>query len=81
MDQAAHSKGETNQAKEIDALNSISEILQTGLNKRTLAVLVDLVESGIDPESLVDGEKLCTRGLFAFQIVFLVISKLHFTFW
>jgi Mitotic-spindle organizing gamma-tubulin ring associated len=56
MDQAAHNKGETNQAKEIEALNSISEILQTGLNKRTLAVLVDLVESGIDPESLVDGE-------------------------
>jgi hypothetical protein len=56
MDQAAHNKGETNQAKEIEALNSISEILQTGLNKRTVALLVGLVERGIDPESLVDGE-------------------------
>jgi hypothetical protein len=80
MDQAAHNKGETNQAKEIEALNSISEILQTGLNKRTLAVLVDLVESGIDPESLVDGEQFCAIGSFACTIVVRVISTLRFYF-
>ena len=37
-----------------DALHSISSILQTGLDKRTTSVLVELLERGVDPGSLAD---------------------------
>jgi hypothetical protein len=45
-----------NQTKEIDSIHSISTVLQTGLDKRTIKILADLIESNIDPESLADGE-------------------------
>lgn len=56
MNQSTSKKEESNKEKESDAIHSISEILQTGLNKRTIAVLTDLIELGIEPESLVDGK-------------------------
>jgi len=40
--------------EEIEALHSISSILQCGLNKRTLAVLLELIEAGVHPEALAD---------------------------
>jgi len=41
---------------EIEQLHSLASILQTGLNKRVIALLLELLESGIHPESLADGK-------------------------
>lgn len=53
MNKANENKGDL--TKEIDSIHSISTILQTGLDKRTIKILADLIESNIDPESLADG--------------------------
>mmetsp|Transcript_13851 Transcript_13851/g.35685 ORF Transcript_13851/g.35685 Transcript_13851/m.35685 type:complete len:96 (+) Transcript_13851:37-324(+) len=36
----------------LDVLFDISQLLQTGLDRETLAVLVGLTESGVNPEAL-----------------------------
>ena len=36
----------------LDMLYDISQLLQTGLDRETLAVLVGLTESGVNPEAL-----------------------------
>ena len=36
------------------SLNNISTLLQTGLNKRATKVVIDLIESGIDPGAIAD---------------------------
>eukprot|EP00900_Chrysochromulina_parva_P016375 jgi/Chrpa1/24739/Chrysochromulina_OHIO_Genome00008775-RA len=36
----------------LDVLYDISQLLQTGLDRETLAVLVGLTESGVNPEAL-----------------------------
>jgi hypothetical protein len=36
------------------SLNNISALLQTGLNKRTTKVVIELIESGIDPGAIAD---------------------------
>lgn len=40
---------------DIEEVHNLSLILQTGLNKRALAILLELLESGVHPESLADG--------------------------
>jgi hypothetical protein len=42
--------------KDVESLHVIASILNTGLNRKVLAVLLELIESGVNPESLVDGE-------------------------
>jgi hypothetical protein len=41
--------------KEINAIHNLASTLQTGLDRRTIAVLLELVERNIDPESIADG--------------------------
>jgi hypothetical protein len=41
---------------EIEALNALSKLLNTGLDRRVLSVLLELLEMGVNPESLVDGK-------------------------
>ncbi|CAM9635859.1 unnamed protein product [Ascophyllum nodosum] len=36
----------------IDVLHEISIILDTGLDRKTLSILVELIESGVNPEAL-----------------------------
>lgn len=36
----------------IDALHEISTMLNTGLDRRTLSILLELIESGVNPEAL-----------------------------
>ena len=60
MDHSNQSKFNSNRVKESEALSSISDILQTGLNKRILAVLRELIESGVEPDSLLDGQFFCS---------------------
>jgi mitotic-spindle organizing protein 1 len=45
--------------EEIDALFNLSQILECGLDRRTLAVILELMEAGVHPESLVDIIKEC----------------------
>lgn len=49
MDKTLENRGE-----EVDSLHKLSTLLQTGLNKRTIALLLKLIEEGYDPESLGD---------------------------
>lgn len=44
--------------KEIDAMYQIGTILDTGLDKRTIAILLELIECGVHPEALADGESI-----------------------
>ena len=39
-------------AETLDVLFDISQLLQTGLDRETLAVLVGLTETGVNPEAL-----------------------------
>jgi len=43
-----------NRGDEVDAIYKLSTLLQTGLNKRTVALLIQLIENGYDPEALGD---------------------------
>ena len=43
-----------NRGDEVDSIHKLSTLLQTGLNKRTIALLIQLIENGYDPESLGD---------------------------
>ncbi|CAG9334320.1 unnamed protein product [Blepharisma stoltei] len=44
---------EYNEAKEtLEILHEISQILNTGLDKSTLSILVSLCENGVNPEAL-----------------------------
>jgi hypothetical protein len=45
-------------AKVIDSLYNISNIVNANLDKKTVQILCDLVELGVDPDSLVDGKTL-----------------------
>ncbi|CAM9317587.1 unnamed protein product [Ectocarpus sp. 8 AP-2014] len=36
----------------IDVLHEISTILDTGLDRKTLSLLLELIESGVNPEAL-----------------------------
>ena len=43
-----------NRGDEVDSIHKLSTLLQTGLNKRTIALLLKLIEDGYDPEALGD---------------------------
>ncbi|KAH0793725.1 mitotic-spindle organizing gamma-tubulin ring associated-domain-containing protein [Histomonas meleagridis] len=36
----------------LDALQELSDILETGLDRETLSILLELTESGVNPEAL-----------------------------
>lgn len=40
---------------EIESLYNISQMLETGLDKRMIAILVELLEAGVHPESIAEG--------------------------
>lgn len=44
----------TTRANEIEGLYELSSLLNVGLDRRTLAVLLDLIERGVHPEALAD---------------------------
>jgi hypothetical protein len=41
---------------EIEALYNLARTLNTGLDRRALALLLELLEIGIQPDSIVDGK-------------------------
>jgi mitotic-spindle organizing protein 1 len=45
---------QTDRRHEIESLHAISEILHCQLDRRTLEVLLNLIESGVHPEALAD---------------------------
>lgn len=40
--------------EEVDALYNLSQVLQCGLDRRVVSVLLELLEAGVHPESLAD---------------------------
>ena len=40
--------------EEVECIHKISDLLQTGLNKRALATMVDLLLQGLHPDALSD---------------------------
>ena len=42
----------TNETNERTALHDVSQLLDTGLDKETLSILVSLCEMGVNPEAL-----------------------------
>ena len=44
--------------QEIESLHIISSMLNTGLDRRQVAVIVEMLELGVHPESLVEGMRL-----------------------
>ena len=45
-----------NRSKEIESLFKISNILDCGLDRRSIGILFELIESGVHPEALADGK-------------------------
>jgi len=45
---------ERGRSREVEVLHTMSEILNCNLDRRTLAVLLDLIEAGVHPEALAD---------------------------
>lgn len=43
-------------AGEIEALYNLSRLMNTGLDRRVLSILLELLELGVHPDSLVDGK-------------------------
>lgn len=41
---------------EIETIYSLAKILNTGLDRRVVAALLELLELGVHPESLADGK-------------------------
>lgn len=40
--------------QEVEALFQLSQVLDTGLDRRALALLLDLIETGVHPEALAE---------------------------
>ena len=40
---------------EVEAVYGLAKLLNTGLDRRVLAILLELIELGVHPDSLVDG--------------------------
>jgi len=40
---------------EVELLYNISKILSTGIDRKAIAVIIELIEMGIDAESIADG--------------------------
>eukprot|EP01041_Mallomonas_annulata_P001394 gene1394-2682_t len=54
--------------KEIDAMVQISTILDTGLDRRMIAILLELIECGVHPEALADATPAKqNRRMFVYQ--------------
>lgn len=43
---------------EVEALYNLSQLMNTGLDRRVIAILLELLELGVRPDSLVDGNNL-----------------------
>jgi hypothetical protein len=69
-------ENKSNLTKEIDSIHSISTVLQTGLDKRTIKILADLIESNIDPESLADGNNIAFLAASFYDALFLFMLYL-----
>jgi hypothetical protein len=48
--------------QEVESLFQISQILDTGLDRRVLALLLDLIETGVHPEALAGGYIHCSHS-------------------
>jgi len=46
-------------AREVEALYNLSRLMNTGLDRRVLSILLELLDLGVHPDSLVDGK--CSR--------------------
>lgn len=44
--------------KEVELMYQISKILGTGLDRQALAIVKELIEVGVHPESIADGKSL-----------------------
>lgn len=49
---------------EVDSLHAISLILNSGLDKKSVKILIELIERGVDPESLAEGESFCRPQIY-----------------
>lgn len=43
---------------EIEAMNILAQLLQTGVDRRILAVVLELLEAGVSAESIADGKMI-----------------------
>lgn len=43
---------------EVDTLYQLSQLVSAGLDRRVLAVVIELIEAGINPESIADGKRM-----------------------
>ena len=49
------STSDISRGSEVEALHDLATILNTGLSRKVLAVVLELIESGVSPESIADG--------------------------
>ena len=44
-----------NRKTEVEAVHSLAKFLSTGLDRRVIAILMEFIDMGVNPESLADG--------------------------
>ena len=49
---------------EVESLYNLSKIMNTGLDRRVISILLELLELGVHPDSLVDGESYFSSSSF-----------------
>ena len=43
-------------SSEIESIHNLSKILTADLEKRVIAIILELIEAGVNPESIADGK-------------------------
>ncbi len=54
---------------EIDAIYQLSQLVNAGMDRKIVAVVMELIEYGVNPESIADGKFLVCCVLFLIQTV------------
>lgn len=53
---------------EVEALYGLAKLLNTGLDRRVLALLLELLECGVHPDSLVDGRAFSFSNRYCMRV-------------
>ncbi len=62
---------------EVESLYNLSKIMNTGLDRRIISILLELLELGVHPDSLVDGETYFLLLLYPNHI-YMFLSHFYF---
>lgn len=48
-----------NRGSEVELMHKVAQLVHSGLDRKILAVVLDMLEHGVHPESIADGKSNC----------------------